>query len=152
MKSGVSAVGCMPLLDAALVVRNFLKDACQNSVVVHGSNPKLSPVFSLALIFWIDAAAKITEHDYVTLAHDPALGVPTSDSAADTNGDTSDTGIIYPPRPERQIALLEQVIRKKGVFKSDHPGEGLPVNQQLYREPSMSFRGPKAKRIHIVSI
>ena len=141
----------MPLLDAALVVRNFLHYICKDGVVIDSSNPKLSPVFSSPLMFWIDAAAKITEHDYVTLAHDPALGVTTSNSAADTNGDTSDTRIILPPRPEWQIAL-EQVIGKKGVFKSDKPGERLPVNQQLYRESSMSFRGTKAKGIHIVSI
>jgi hypothetical protein len=141
----------MPLLDAGLVVRNFLHYICKNRVVIDSSNTKLSFVFSFPLMFWIDAAAKITEHDYVTLAHDPALRVTTSDSAADTNGDTSDTRIILPPRPERQIAL-EQVIRNKCVFRSDNPGERLPVNQQLYRESSMSFRGTKAQRIHIVSI
>ena len=86
----------MPLLDAVLVVRNSLHDVCQNSVVIDSGNPKLSPVFTSPLMFWIDAAAKIAEHDYVPLARDPALDVPTSDSAADTNGDTSDTGIIYP--------------------------------------------------------
>jgi hypothetical protein len=141
----------MPLLDAGLVVRNFLNDARKNGVVIDSSNPKLSPVVSSPLMSWIDAAAKITERDYVTLTHDPALGVTTSNSAADTDGDTSDTRIIASPISKRQI-VLEQVIGNKCVFISDKPSERLPVNQQLYRESSMSFHGTKAKRIHIVSI
>ena len=102
-------------------------------------------------MFWIDAAAKITEHDYVTLAHDSTLNITASNIAADTNGDTSDTRIIFPPIPKRQIAL-EQVIGNKCVFRSDNPGERLPVNQQLYRGSTMFLYGAKAKRIHIVSI
>src|SRR5215204_1487736 len=103
MRSGVSAVGCMPLLDAGLVVRNFLHYICKNRVVIDSSNTKLTFVLSFPLLFWIDAAAKITEHDYLTLAHNPAFGVITSNIAADTNGDTSDTRIIFPPIPKRQI-------------------------------------------------
>jgi hypothetical protein len=141
----------MPLLDAGLVVHNHLHDAYKDGVVIHCGDPKLFSALFFPLMSWIDAAAKITEHDYIAFTNDSTLDIAAPDSAADADADTSDTGIIYPPIPERQIAL-KQVIRNKGVFKSDNSGERLPVNQQLYRESSMSFRGTKAKSIHNVSI